>query len=536
MKHINRAALCATDSLGRRFEPSEATPQKRDRKVGIFYFMCHVDTAFESGGAEYFEDVLDSYDVESLGTPDSPFYDYDYGIPFYWGKPLFGCYRNNDEWVLRRHVEMLTLADVDFIVIDSTNNNSWVDDTLRLMKILDEGLKEGVETPKVAFYTNTDSGKRIRQIYDGIYAKGLYPETWFMLGNKPVIIGNAYDTEPELIEFFHFKDAQWPNDPIKESAFPWIDFGEQRVYARPDGSESVMSVSVAQNSDPDTACFSQNYLRGTNGSHGRSYHNGDANITEDSYKYGYNFSEQWENAREKDPDIVFITGWNEWTAGVWNMGENNPVGIFDCLNPEYSRDIEPMEGGFGDAYYQLLIDEVRKYKGIEIENTALPIRYDNFTTASVQRNTATPKGDFKDNSLRNVITACEVSADGDELVFSAETSADIDCGDRIGDWMRLYVDPEKPDAFCYCFNMRTVGDGKTVAAKRENGRWIRIGLIDHTVEGNRITLRVPRKLIGDTDKLYFKWVDSRVPCHNGDDFYLYGSVAPLGRLYFKVNI
>ena len=39
--------------------------------------------------------------------------------------------------------------------------------------------------------------------------------------------------------------------------------------------------------------------------------------------------------------------------------------FIDQYNQEYSRDIEPMTGGHTDNYYYQLIDNVRKYKGVE---------------------------------------------------------------------------------------------------------------------------------------------------------------------------
>ena len=48
--------------------------------------------------------------------------------------------------------------------------------------------------------------------------------------------------------------------------------------------------------------------------HGRSYHNGsEPPVAQRNYQ-GYNFAEQWERALAVDPDFVFVTGWNEWTA------------------------------------------------------------------------------------------------------------------------------------------------------------------------------------------------------------------------------
>lgn len=530
---INHAAIGGRDCIGRSLTPSGELPSKREKLVGMFYFLWHDHASFPSKNMAFFDDVLAAYDIETLGGEDSPFRDYEWGTKFYWGKPLLGCYKSNDEWVMRKHVEMLTNAGIDFLVFDTTNNRIFADAALMMMKILDEGRKAGWETPRVAFYTNTDSGERIKQIYDAIYAPNLYPDTWFCLDGKPMIIGIREQTDPKLAEFFHFKNSIWPHSEYKDNSFPWIDFGwPQTKYATTAGKESVISVSVAQNSD-SSACFGHNYFYGSNGCHGRSYHDGDAHITEESYKYGYNFAEQWKGAVEQDPDIIFVTGWNEWTAGVW--ANDKPVAVFDCLNAEYSRDIEPMAGGYGDAYYIQLIDEVRKFKGIDKElPISTPFAAQNFTAVKSQRESDTFLGEIQDDSIRNIITSVSVEKEGGNLMFRAKTCDSINATNKIGDWMRLYINTEESNEFKYCFNMRTVGNGKTVAAKKDNGRWQRIGLIDYKVEGDTITLIIPSKMLGNAKKIHFKWVDSVCHCLKTDDYYIYGSCAPLGALYYSI--
>ena len=57
------------------------------------------------------------------------------------------------------------------------------------------------------------------------------------------------------------------------------------------------------------------------------------------------------------PKIVTITWWNEWCA--INLGG----GVYtDLYSQEYSRDIEPMKGGHGDKYYQLMKQYISAYK------------------------------------------------------------------------------------------------------------------------------------------------------------------------------
>jgi hypothetical protein len=72
----------------------------------------------------------------------------------YWGEPLFGYYMTEDEWVIRKHIEMLGFADVDFLVFDTTNRVIFYDQVTKIMSLLEEYLNAGYPVPKVVFYTN----------------------------------------------------------------------------------------------------------------------------------------------------------------------------------------------------------------------------------------------------------------------------------------------------------------------------------------------------------------------------------------------
>lgn len=85
------------------------------------------------------------------------------------------------------------------------------------------------------------------------------------------------------------------------------------------------------------------------------------------------FQKQWDWAIENDPALVFVGGWNEWIAykQLWE-GEYM---LCDAVDREFSRDIEPMCGGYEDAFYIQLIRNIRRYKGLEgSEKPAGPLR------------------------------------------------------------------------------------------------------------------------------------------------------------------
>ena len=71
---------------------------------------------------------------------------------------------------------------------------------------------------------------------------------------------------------------------------------------------------------------------------------------------------QWYYAFQVRPKIVTLTWWNEWCAQRLDIG-NGQIAFTDNFNADYSRDIEPMEGGHGDQYYRWLIGYISAYKG-----------------------------------------------------------------------------------------------------------------------------------------------------------------------------
>ena len=100
----------------------------------------------------------------------------------FWGEPLFGYYTSDDEWVMRKHVQMLTDADVDYLVFDTTNAFTYTSQALKLMAILDEYAGDGWDVPQVAFYTNSSSGDTMNRIYNEIYkAHPEYAHLWLSL-------------------------------------------------------------------------------------------------------------------------------------------------------------------------------------------------------------------------------------------------------------------------------------------------------------------------------------------------------------------
>jgi len=81
---------------------------------------------------------------------------------------------------------------------------------------------------------------------------------------------------------------------------------------------------------------------------------------------------KWDRAFELDPELVFVTGWNEYVAGQWlpeHGWTGNPFSFVDEFDWDHSRDIEPNKG-WGDKGECVLPATDRQCK--EIQGNASP--------------------------------------------------------------------------------------------------------------------------------------------------------------------
>lgn len=128
------------------------------------------------------------------------------------------------------------------------------------------------------------------------------------------------------------------------------------------------TVGVAQNWSLERGLTALNAA----GAFGRSYTQAKGQITvPGAVNYGYNFQEQWDHALKIDPELIFITGWNEWIAGRYEMWQQQSNAFPDEFNQE-GRDIEPMKGGHGDTYYYQMVSNIRGFKGMPAPEAVSP--------------------------------------------------------------------------------------------------------------------------------------------------------------------
>ncbi len=532
-----------TDALGRTIPSPEKFSTRRDnRTVGLFYFLWLCE-----GNKRLFNvsKITDS-DPEAGFKVDDPMWG-GIGEMHYWGEPFYGYYAMTDEWVVRRHMKLIMEADIDFLFFDTTNAVVYENICHIVMRVLQEYAKDGFKIPKVMFYTNTLSGKTVRRIYDEFYKPGLYKETWFEIGGKPVIIAIPEECDEETKAFFTIKLAQWPNEPTKRGGWPWMDFEKpQRVFENLDGVPESINVSVAQH--PQIR-FGDSVMYGETTNCGRAWHKG-ANDTEPyAYTKCYNFIEQFERALETDPPIVLVTGWNEWIAGRWQGPEDRPLMFVDCANYEFSRDIEMMRGGYFDNYFMSLISYVRKYKGTDGVPATKPGEtavFKGFRDGAMIRDCDgwTTRQHYHNETMRCSIESVSVTHDGNDITF--EITADR-IPEKTGAFFNVFIATGTRPGYDYVANyydrevariIRPLPDGTPFRPCDDLSYTVPAGKNTLDVTGNTVKISFPLSLIGmeNGGEILFKVCDASVQYETVDDFYDKGDVLPMGRPGFILRL
>lgn len=555
------------DSLGRVLsEDVEVEPLENDktRTTGVFYFLWQgqhgTDGPYDNSVIEKVPGATESEEnwIAAGGGPEAAHH--------FWGQPLFGYYTSDDTWVMRKHVQMLTDAGVDYLVFDTTNAITYSEQALKLLAILDEYRSQGYNAPQISFYTNAGSGDTINRIYDEVYkAHPEYERNWFRWDGKPLIIGIPEEEtlRDECKEFFRIKHSQWPIDSIVyPDGFPWMEFyrafSDDAVYGQ-NGEKEVLSVSMAQHASTCTMSLTAWYGAGDRT---RSYHDGENDTSEEALLSGANFKEQLDWALEQDVQSMFITGWNEWVAQRQPARPMFPIVFVDCANENTSRDAEPSAGKLGDNYYMQMMDGIRRFKGTQkrvdvgefktIDLSGEMSQFDDVTAVytdykndTVDRD-ATGFGDIKyeDKSGLNDIVETRVVRDQDNIFFRVTTNDKIK---KLADKGRMSLflkvgenGCEKIGGYDYVIN-RDGKNGANLTLEHWNGNaWETVGSIAYKLKDNMMMLAVPRALIdvaGCTDAEYdlvdlqFKWADG----YDEEDvfsFYTKGDAAPYGRLNY----
>lgn len=560
--------ISAEDALGRTTASADAL--RKDRYVGLFYFIWFDESQKDALDVTKLlrnnpEELWNPRDETGIAPP---------GAMYYFNQPLYGYYSSKDRWVIKKHVELFTMAGLDFIAIDLSNDVIYPTQLTTLMSVLQEYYDAGWDVPKVLCYTNLNSGHTVQMLYDFMYKDGKYKDLWFYGPyDKPLIIAKRGEMESrELVDFFHLRPAQWPGFEygFNASGWPFCDLNRpQKTH------KNLIGVSVAQH---NSYIFSYGVKQDplypmSRENHGRGFSTAQPiNGNTSAIEAGVNIQEQWDYAIGQDPEIIFITGWNEWATNkrLPNAEDQTVAWFVDSFNTEYSRDIEMtaapsyvydeesgkyIQEGYGDNYYCQMVDNIRRYKGITTgevkseKSVAIDMTTyrdeqwkDTYAFVNMSVDNA-PRTDkyYRIKAAENFIRELRVTNDNENVYIMIRTDEDAVLGNGDSSLLNVMIGVEHLEengfeGFQFLINRYPTADGKTsVEYSSEGYRFEKAGDADITVDGKYVMIAVSRetlKVSGEKDFiLHVKCVDSVESPDNMLDYYVSGEVLPLGRYY-----
>lgn len=342
------------------------------RYIALFYFPVFGDSMYTP---KLLSPSGDAWIMKGQTPAYSPV-----GQFSFWGKPLFaathgdGTIKNNyiyyfngdpaqtNNALLDYHADLITAAGVDLIVLDFTNGArdfpngpSYVSATTALCNRWQERKRNNLPIPQIAFFVqNTGTLSVVESLYfdkydDDIFFK--YSKKKLLLVADALGNGNNADADQPAVpsngKFANYttrhcwgldnSGKRWQfkvNGNLPPQAFYYN--GKPEQMCAPVATQATYMTTDGENVMPDTKGRD-------NGNYFRKY---------------------MEAAGKVKPRFLFIHSWNEWAAGNWGESQQKPAFV-DLWLTEYSADIEPMDGGHGDMYYQLMKDEITKYRYIK---------------------------------------------------------------------------------------------------------------------------------------------------------------------------
>ncbi len=543
----------ATDALSRTLPTYDLVGSKKTNKtVGVFYYI----NQGQHGNKEWdITKIIDNYPSDPLSTSNTTWGDIDGS--HWWGEPEEGYFRAEDPWYIRRNLQMLSNAKVDFIYFDVTNAFTYLETVKSICNISMQMRKEGIYTPKIVFTTAARSGETMNLLYDQFYSQDLFMDLWFKWDDKPLIFGDINDPElrSDVKIFFTIKYSwAWTDAKTKPNHWQWLDTYPQD-FGWSVSSTTPEQIPVAIASHPTLSV-------------GKSFSNGLQPTVNNKYLteftgQGLNAAQQWKRALEVDPPVIMVSQWNEWNSGrsIWDQGNSTYAGrpikngdsyFVDVFSQEFNRDMAPMKGGHTDNYYYQLISNIRKYKGMaEPQVFSMPATItidDNFadwaTVTPVYKDAAgdvmhrnfagtDPTHIYTNTTGRNDIIESRATYDANCIYFYVKTVANI-TPYTDPNWMLLFIDADRNKAtgwqgYDYVVNLGVANSTSSTLSAWTGSSWAQMTYIPFRVSGNQMELCFNRSSVGlssSTPQFYFHWADNPQQLNDITAFFTDGESAP----------
>lgn len=254
---------------------------------------------------------------------------------YWWGRPAWAGgdlaqYTWKNQAMVDYHIDNWNALGVDFVFLDFTNGNqpAILEGAHSLCRRLQQ--RGG---PRVAFWIQKAqyAADYKRQFYDA------YPGVMFHWKGKPLLLLQGVDDgwkpaagktkPPPAVPGF---TARWCWGLLGAASGTMWTFKEAappKPYLHAGGPEQIGMTFATQGTYMTTP-------------EGRKCRDG-----------GKFFESQVRNVKKHRPEIVTISGYNEWMAINLAAPAAPPV-FTDLWGADCSHDIEPMQGGHGDAYFR----------------------------------------------------------------------------------------------------------------------------------------------------------------------------------------
>ncbi len=547
---------------------------REGKQVGLFYFLNRggEDTEFIQDNTKIFlEEGLEGLN-EHLTTPGQ-------SGSYFWAEPYFGYYKSNSAWVFRKHAYQLEAAGVDFIFLDFTNGAYYPGELQILLDTWLELRKAGTDTPDICVFSAGTYNAVMGALRGSMYSEegfAKYGKLFYQYQGKPLTLAGCEGDTSEL--------GKWINDTFTvRNCWAWKDEnGGWNWLQEYDTRGGDYRYSLGGPGRDANGNFEQLALcmgHHPTTSKGRSFEGNRATrCPENDYGFsmdsgaGLGFELQFNAVMHFDPDMVMITGWNEWTAGLNQTSSGYPsfagskdlgFQFVDQFNTEFSRDGEPMklrdgeEVGFGDNFYYQMTGYIRQYKGTGSVTQASGQVSVDLTDSTAWDSVGPVYGDnvgdtewrheegyfsnltYVGNTGRNDLVAAKVSQDAAYLYFTVTTAENIIVDDGAN-WMNLYIDLDNDPATGwegYDLALNRHRDSHYVSVESLSDGWAgtHIGQALYTVNGNRMIIRLAKSTAGvdgHVSSLCFKWADNSTLDGNIMEFMDLGDTAPNDRFSY----
>ena len=576
--------ITGVDALGRVINTAEA--KNENYQVGMFYNAANGFATVD--GIYDITKLLEEYGEELVFYEDSELSPAE--AEHWWGEPLYGYYKSADSYIAKKHVELLTAAGVDYLVCDVTNGWTYPVATSYVLEYIVELREQGWDTPQVVYYVHSLNNKTVRELYSSMYSNPEFEEAWYKVDGKPVIIAytdtekdkaeaatrgvtdfSSSDYDPlsqEILDYFYFVEPRWPNDtmsslvgtpiydPDKKTGYAWIEW-TQPLPVRDTSLGSYMNVAVA--SHPSIP-FSFSITHGAN-NWSRAYNPILGTDAKNGVMEGTYFQACWDQVLETMPDTIMLVSWNMWTV-LKLPYQNGEYMYVDTVTLEYSLSIEMARGAYEDNYYMQSAENIRDYKftgeaparepqTIDINGSYAQWYitegvYRQIGQKAYRRMSSSVDGSitYRTTLPENNIQEIRVAHDESNIYFMLRTEENISKREEGNlSWMNLFIGAGKPalegwEGYEYVLNRSGSDTATDIVKLNADFTGEVVGQAEMKIDGNRMFISVPRNLIGmeNETQFYFKAADSVAVPDDIMEYYVSGSVMPMGRLSYEYKM